>query len=170
MSAAVRSLPSSLAVVMRHLAPWQERTLCCCGDITPVVKEISAALSAYAYSLQDFFAVELSLREALTNAIRHGNRNDPTKQVKLRYLVLHDHVWIEVEDEGHGFQIAEVPDPRQSPYLERTSGRGVFLMRTYMTGVHYNHRGNSVLMHKRRGDLPRTTDADSRRDVYWEGA
>jgi serine/threonine-protein kinase RsbW len=170
MTALVRSLPPSLIATMRHLAPWVERTLCCVAEIPLAVKEVSDALAAHAYSARDVFAVELSLREALINAIRHGNKSDPEKSVRFRHLVLGDQVWIEIEDEGAGFRLADVPDPRDPEFLERPSGRGVLLMRTYMTLVEYDQRGNRVLMHKRRGASQRPAVESVSKEVSWEGA
>ena len=100
------------------------------------------------YSCEDLFAVQLALEEALTNAIRHGNGGDPSKQVTLRYCVTPDKIILRVADEGAGFQPETLPDPTADDRLECPSGRGVMLMHAYMTRVFYNKAGNEVTLIK----------------------
>jgi serine/threonine-protein kinase RsbW len=95
--------------------------------------------------------VRLGLEEALVNAVRHGNRGDPRKRVRVRYRVAPQEVWAEVEDEGPGFDPGAVPDPTGPERLERPGGRGLLLMRHYLSSVSYNERGNAVTLRKRRG-------------------
>jgi serine/threonine-protein kinase RsbW len=59
-------------------------------------------------------------------------------------------VVLEVEDQGQGFDPDQVPDPRREPYMDRPGGRGLFLMRTYMTWVSFNREGNRVTFSRRR--------------------
>jgi serine/threonine-protein kinase RsbW len=98
----------------------------------------------------DLLAVRLALEEALVNAIRHGNQGDPGKQVRVRYRVTTEQVWAEVEDQGQGFDPAGVPDPTSPEGMVRTSGRGLHLMRHFLSSVEYNERGNAVTLCKRR--------------------
>lgn len=102
------------------------------------------------YEGPDAFAVKLALEEALANAIKHGNRNDPRKLVEVRIRVTDEEVRITVCDEGAGFDLGAVPDPTLDENLTKPFGRGVMLMRTYMTHVEYNDAGNCVTMIKRR--------------------
>ena len=110
--------------------------------------EIEAALSAVAFGERDVFAVKLALEEALVNAIRHGNNLDPTKRVHVRYTVTPERIDIRITDEGQGFNPNEVPDPTAPENLERPCGRGLLLMRHYMTEVHYSDCGRAVQMCK----------------------
>jgi serine/threonine-protein kinase RsbW len=103
-------------------------------------------MTALSYGRKDIFAVKLGLEEAISNAIKHGNRRDPTTCVRIRYRVTADRVVAEVADEGAGFDPAAVPDPRAVEYRERPGGRGLFLMRAYMTWVAFNTRGNEVTL------------------------
>jgi len=96
------------------------------------------------------FAIRLALDEALCNAVRHGNRNDPTKQVVVDYRVDADRLEVSVTDEGCGFTPAQLPDPTADENLERPNGRGVMLMKAYMTEVSFNERGNRVTLIKDR--------------------
>jgi serine/threonine-protein kinase RsbW len=111
---------------------------------------VVAAMAAECYPEGDVFAVRLALREAISNAVRHGNRGDPAKAVRIRYHVTPRRVLAEVEDEGPGFDPGQVPDPRASENVERDGGRGLLLMRLYLTWVRHNGRGNCVTLCKCR--------------------
>ena len=99
---------------------------------------------------RDIFSIKLALEEALVNAIKHGHRGDPSKQVHVRYRVEADRLTVEVEDQGPGFRPELVPDPRAPENLERDCGRGLLLMRNFMTSVRYNDAGTCVTLCKCR--------------------
>jgi serine/threonine-protein kinase RsbW len=107
-------------------------------------------LQALDYPLPDVMGVRLALEEVLMNAIKHGNKMDPAKVVRIQFEVTSDQVAIEVEDQGEGFRPDEVPDPTLPENLERPGGRGVFLIQRFMSSVEYNLRGNLVRMKKLR--------------------
>jgi serine/threonine-protein kinase RsbW len=109
---------------------------------------IMSELARCAYSPDTTFAIKLALEEALTNAIKHGNNNDASKQLTLRYAVNPQRTVIMVRDEGYGFAPRRVPDPTSDENLERPYGRGIMLMHAYMTRVHFNRAGNEVWMLK----------------------
>ena len=92
--------------------------------------------------------MRLALEEGITNAIRHGNQLDPNKQVTANCRLAPKRVWIGILDEGHGFDPERVPDPTEPENLERPGGRGLLLMRSYMTRVEYSPRGNHLVMEK----------------------
>jgi serine/threonine-protein kinase RsbW len=96
------------------------------------------------------FAVRLALEEAVANAFRHGNREDPEKTVTVRYAVSAHQIELVVEDEGPGFDPGAVPDPTEDANLEIPSGRGIMLMRAYMTSVEIVAPGNRIEMVFRR--------------------
>lgn len=102
------------------------------------------------YPTPDVMGVRLALEEVLMNAIKHGNRMDPAKVVRVQYQVSKDHVAIEVEDQGEGFIPENLPDPTLPENLERPGGRGVFLIQQFMSSVEYSSRGNLVRMKKVR--------------------
>jgi serine/threonine-protein kinase RsbW len=106
-------------------------------------------MAGQGYSAKDVFGVRLALEEAVVNSIKHGHQYDPTKQAEVRYRVNHEHVLVEVEDQGPGFDPSQVPDPTAPENLERSSGRGLFLMHRYATWVRYNQKGNCVTLCKR---------------------
>lgn len=80
----------------------------------------------------------LSVTEATTNAIRHANKCDETKLVKINVKVEDGKVIISVKDEGVGFDPTKIPDPTEPENLLKDSGRGVYLMRFYMDELKYN--------------------------------
>jgi len=96
----------------------------------------------------DIFSIRLALEEALVNAIKHGNQMDPAKKVRISYRLLVDRFEVAISDEGAGFNPNDVPDPTAAENLERPCGRGLMLMRHYMSEVRYNDRGNAVTMSK----------------------
>jgi serine/threonine-protein kinase RsbW len=119
-------------------------------------REILSALEAGGFSQDDIFAVHLALEEAFLNAVKHGNRMDPTKKVQIDYAVDQEKVEIRMTDEGPGFDPGHVPDPRVGKNLYRPEGRGLLLIRSYMHTVEYNERGNSLRMVRcRNQSVPR---------------
>jgi len=120
------------------------------GGLSAVLDQVAGEMTAAGYDARDVFAVRLALEEAVVNAIKHGHQGDTSKAVWVNYTVGPEEALITVEDEGPGFQPEDVPDPLDPENLERACGRGVFLMRHYMTWVKYNECGNRVTLCKRR--------------------
>lgn len=102
------------------------------------------------YNERDVFGIRLAIEEALVNAIKHGNRMDPSKSVRVFCRVCQQKIRIEIEDQGEGFRPDNVPDPTTDENLERPSGRGIMLMRAFMTSIEYNAVGNRVVLEKFR--------------------
>ena len=98
------------------------------------------------------FGIEMAVREAITNAIVHGNEEDETKSVEVSFSCRAHLLEIEVKDQGEGFDPASVPDPTEPGNILKTSGRGIFLMRSFMDEVLWSARpegGTIVRMEKR---------------------
>lgn len=121
------------------------------GASRMVTEDLLEQLGAHGWEQSDIFSIHLAAEEAIVNAIVHGNKLDPNKHVVVDCLVSPELVRVEITDEGAGFNPANVPDCTSDERLEVPSGRGVMLMRTFMTRIEYNAKGNSVLMEKRRG-------------------
>jgi serine/threonine-protein kinase RsbW len=111
-------------------------------------ESIEQQLATRKISEQDIFSVRLALEEALVNAIKHGNQMDRSKKVRISYRFVIDRFEIRIADEGGGFDPDDIPDPTAIENLERPCGRGLMLMRHYMTEVTYNDEGNVVFMVK----------------------
>jgi len=123
-------------------------------------KRILPELEANSFSEEDIFAVHLALEEAFVNAVKHGNKMDPAKEVKIDYSVGSDKFEISMTDEGNGFDPNVVPDPRYGENLYKPNGRGLLLMSSYMDVVEFNERGNGVHMvrYKEKPHLIETRD------------
>jgi serine/threonine-protein kinase RsbW len=122
----------------------------CAGQA--VQERIIKLLEEHQYPERDLFGVRLALEEALVNAIKHGNQMDASKSVRVSCRVNTGCIRIEIEDQGEGFVPEEVPDPTEDENLERPCGRGIMLMRAFMTTVVFTDRGNCVILEKNRED------------------
>jgi serine/threonine-protein kinase RsbW len=98
------------------------------------------------------FRVDMAVREAVTNAVVHGNKEDETKSIEVTFSCQKRTLEIEVKDQGEGFDPASVPDPTDPANILKTSGRGIFLIRSFMGEVQWSRRpagGTTVRMVKR---------------------
>jgi serine/threonine-protein kinase RsbW len=87
--------------------------------------------------------IEMAVHESMINAIWHGNKNDASKSVWMRFEIFQDRLEIRIRDQGNGFNVAEVPDPRCSENLLKVSGRGIFLIRSFMDEFRVAHLAGS---------------------------
>ncbi|QOJ00329.1 MAG: ATP-binding protein [Phycisphaeraceae bacterium] len=112
-----------------------------------VQNAVVEAMDRHGYGKASRFAVRLALAEAIANAFHHGHRGLPAgTTIGVEYRVNGSTVWIAVEDQGPGFDPAKVPDPTLDENLEQPSGRGLMLIRAYMTRVAHAGRGNRLEM------------------------
>jgi serine/threonine-protein kinase RsbW len=96
-------------------------------------------------------SIEIALREALHNAVLHGNRANPRKCVRVECYEQPDKsLLFVVRDSGTGFNPAVVPDPTKPENLLRDTGRGLFMIRHYMDGVEFSRGGREIRMSKNR--------------------
>ncbi len=116
--------------------------------------ELADAMTCRDWPAHDIFRVQLAFDEAMVNAIRHGNRYDPTKTVGVEIDCNDESIRIRIADQGPGFNPLAVPDPRTDELLEMPGGRGVLLIQELMSRVEYNERGNEITMIKIKGDDP----------------
>lgn len=122
----------------------------------PTVSDgVQQLLEGRDWSEDEVMKVVLALDEALANAIRHGCKGDPTKNVQC--IVTHDSdgdLTIIVRDPGPGFDVANVPNPLDEQNIFKSSGRGVFLINQLMDEVAFADGGREVLMRKKRSVRP----------------
>lgn len=105
------------------------------------------AVAAAGYPKAAQFAIRLALEEAVVNAFKHGHRELPGDvPIHVEYDVTPERVRIAVQDQGPGFDPGRVPDPTLDENLEVPSGRGLMLIRAYMTEAHHNDAGNRLEM------------------------
>jgi len=112
--------------------------------------EIEQALTAVQFSEPEIFAIKMAVEEALVNAIKHGNQMDPQKSVRVVYRIHPERFEVRITDQGPGFDPSDVPDPTAPENLERPCGRGLLLIRYYMTDVSFDDRGSTIAMFKLR--------------------
>ncbi len=107
---------------------------------------------------------DLATREAVANAIKHGNHNTPGKQVEVSMWREGEELAVSVADEGEGFNPGDVGDPLSPENLLRPSGRGLFYMQSFMDRVDYAPRdsgGTVVTLYKRQSESVSKTAAAS---------
>jgi serine/threonine-protein kinase RsbW len=125
-------------------AEWRVLCLSTVQEMPAVLETVLAVMAEAGYSRRRRLRGRLVLEEALCNAIKHGHRHDPDKVVQLRFRIRAGSLWVEVEDQGPGFDPSQVPDAASPENLGRSSGRGLLLMRHYAASVRYNRKGNRV--------------------------
>ena len=91
----------------------------------------------------------VALDEAFVNAVKHGNKYDAAKLVRITAEVSKEEARFTIEDEGEGFDVHNIPDPLDPENLFKTSGRGVLFIYNIMDEVKYNERGNRLTMIKK---------------------
>ena len=115
-----------------------------------IIDALLTQLEAAQWDSHEVFGVHLAVEEALVNAIKHGNKEDPAKSVRVLVQTSPDQLRVEIVDEGAGFNPDQVPDPTSPERLCKPHGRGLMLIHNYMTHVEYKGRGNELVMEKTR--------------------
>src|SRR6267142_2210543 len=102
------------------------------------------------FSEDDLHKITMSVREAAVNAVLHGNAYDPEKKITVAYETSPDTLAITITDEGKGLNAESLPDPLAEENLLKTSGRGIFLIRSFMDEVHIRdlHPGTEITLVK----------------------
>jgi serine/threonine-protein kinase RsbW len=123
--------------------------------ITPLVEKLMFFIRKCRCVPGNEIDVEISLREALANAVVHGNHEDPRKHVYIACVCMPGkEVSMLIRDEGKGFRSNEFSDPTSPAQLEATHGRGLYLMRALMDDVHFERGGAVVHMRKKSAKGP----------------
>ena len=107
--------------------------------------------SEIGFNEDDLHRIGMAVREAMVNAVVHGNRYNARKKVKLQVLSGEDRLVVVIHDEGEGFNMSEVPDPLSDENLLRHSGRGLLLIKEFMDEAEVHKvqpRGTEVRMVK----------------------
>ncbi len=118
--------------------------------ISPVVEEIMRVVTEMGCAEGQEFDIELALREALANAIKHGGKNDPSKQIECCVACDRERgMLIVVRDPGRGFDPNDLPSPLRGENLFSTHGRGIFLINQLMDEVRFEKGGTEIHMVKR---------------------
>ena len=93
---------------------------------------------------EEIMKISMAVREAAVNAVLHGNAYDPNKKVTLAFERTPDDLVIIIRDQGKGLEASKIPDPLAPENLLKTSGRGIFLIRSFMdvVEIHPSHDGH----------------------------
>lgn len=123
-------------------------------NIELVQAVLSDALSAYDMDDESRHWVDLAVREAVANAIKHGNRLEPDKRVEIDLELTGAELVVRVRDQGEGFDPGTLSDPLAPENRLRPNGRGIFYMQKFMDEIDYDFqpgRGTEVTLRKRLG-------------------
>ena len=115
-----------------------------------IVQRVCTSLG---FDEEDQHKIGMAVHESMINAIWHGNKNDPTKHVWLKFQISQDRLEVRVRDEGAGFDLDGVPHPLEPDNLLKISGRGIFLIRSFMDDLQVRSiasGGTEVTLVKRR--------------------
>ena len=113
---------------------------------------VKASLQQLHLDVETSQSIGTAVREAVANAIQHGNSMDPDKHVRVECCLDGNEVVIQVRDQGNGFDPKQVPDPLDPDNLMRPNGRGIFFMKKFMDDIQYSFEsdgGTVVTMRKR---------------------
>ena len=126
---------------------------------------------AVGFSEDECYRIGMSVREGVINAFHYGNQEKPEKKIHLAIDLTGEKMVIHVMDEGKGFRLTDVPDPLAEENLLSTSGRGIFLMRTFMDefDVVYGRTGGAEIIMSKKFPLgnssnnghPKPTNSDT---------
>jgi serine/threonine-protein kinase RsbW len=118
-----------------------------------VAEEIARRVSETAgFNEDDQHKIDMAVHESVINAIWHGNQNDPSKHVRLRFEIYSDRLEIRIRDQGNGYDPKQLPDPLAEENLLKVSGRGIFLIRSFVDEYRVETRagaGTEVTLVKR---------------------
>lgn len=117
-------------------------------SIPEVVLQIFEKLHSSGITEDDLFDLRLCLEEALINAVKHGNKLQKNKEVYLKIKVSPQSIELEIKDAGSGFDYRNIPVPTDKENLEKTSGRGIFLIKELMDKVEFLDGGSRIRMVK----------------------
>ncbi|WP_207643767.1 ATP-binding protein [Heliomicrobium modesticaldum] len=120
------------------------------AHVEAAVERVIGEVSTLPWEALDLDFIKLALIEALVNAVVHGNRENPEKEVTLRYAVGEDHFWVEISDQGDGFDPRKAASDPLSEAFDPLSetGRGLLLIRAAMDEVPFNEKGNTIRLAK----------------------
>ncbi len=123
--------------------------------VSPFMNELMHLIDRLRGTDGSEFDIEMAVREAVVNAVIHGNHEDPSKHVFVKLRCGSDgDLSLTIQDEGAGFDSGSVPDPTQAEHLMSDHGRGIYLMRALMDEVSFEEGGTVVYMRKRAVSPP----------------
>jgi len=107
-------------------------------SIDEAVNEALNFASEIGFSEEAFYPIDMAVREAVTNAVKHGNLLDETINVEIAFSNPNGDFFITIRDFGTGFEVEEIPDPTNPENLLKATGRGILFIRTFMDEVEWS--------------------------------
>lgn len=105
--------------------------------VDKAVVEATEFATASGFGDEALFAIDMAVREAVINAVKHGNQLDETKPVEISFSNLDKGFEVTIRDYGEGFDVDEIPDPTDPENLLKANGRGILFMRNFMEEVEW---------------------------------
>ena len=124
-------------------------------ELALVVDKVETFARERGFGDKEIMYLNSSLYEALTNAIEHGNGSEESKVVEIEATWKDGGLHLRIKDEGAGFLVEDIEDPRYGGGIFGARGRGLLLMRKMMDCVTYNDRGNEVNLFLKRKESQR---------------
>jgi anti-sigma regulatory factor (Ser/Thr protein kinase) len=121
-------------------------------EIDTVLANLLRDMDNIGYSDESIRKMKLTVTELLANAIGHGNEGDNAKKVTMGHLAKEPYVTVAIMDEGNGFNFNNIPDPTLPENLIKDRGRGLYIVGHYVDEMHFNKKGNRILIRKYRTD------------------
>ena len=141
---------------MKIIANKIEMSIGSALEYLDLIETISDGIASFmGFGEDEIHWIGMSVREAATNAIQHGNKLDPEKKVDIAFRITPKHLDIWIKDQGNGFRIEDLPNPLDPENLLKPSGRGIFYIRSFMDKVGFralSSGGMEVHMMKKRSN------------------
>ncbi|MDP4268013.1 MAG: ATP-binding protein [Bacteroidota bacterium] len=113
-------------------------------NMRSVEKFVDEICDYYNVSSTFFGNIIVAITEAVNNAIKHGNNNNPEKRVTINFEYKPNGLSFTIKDEGNGFNYTNIPDPTDPGSSLEDSHRGIFLMKNLADEIHFYNNGSSV--------------------------
>jgi len=120
-------------------------------NIVVVESLINEICENFKISEDHYGNILVALTEAVNNAIQHGNKSNPNKNINITFNIRPDHLSFTIKDEGPGFDYSHIPDPTAPENIEKPNGRGVFLMKNLADNVEFEDNGSTVKLDFKTG-------------------
>ena len=114
------------------------------SHMTEVVDKTEEICRKFHFPNEEMQNLVVSVSEALSNAIVHGNKQDPEKNVSIKFSISDAKMSIAIKDEGDGFNLKKIPNPLKTENITKESGRGIFLLKELMDDVLFDFTSNGT--------------------------
>ncbi|HEX5481117.1 MAG TPA: ATP-binding protein [Terriglobia bacterium] len=142
-------------------------------SVTAAEEVTTEVCSKAGFDEEEQHRIEMAVHESMINAVSHGNKYDAHKHVRVRFQTYADRLEIHIRDQGLGFDIGHVPNPLQAENLLKVSGRGIFLIRSFVDEFRVERpegNGTEVILVKRKNSKKNSDQGGKHREHEGENA